>query len=242
MNILIVDDEESARKNLRMKLQPFAELIARITEADSVRQALTELKDQEFDLIFLDIQMPDGTGFDLLEQMGENTALVAFTTAFDEFALKAFEFAAIGYLLKPVDPEKLAMVMQHAGQMKRNRSNQYRLLVESYREKKVRKLVIPNAEGFLITDISDILYVKSDVNYSIFHFRDEQRPLVSSKTLKEYTHILEPEGFFRVHQSFLINLSYAREFKKNYNEVVLSDGTHVPVARQKKSAFQALFS
>lgn len=242
MRILIVDDESSARKLLVNKLQPHIAKISRITEADNVRNALEAIANDEFDLIFLDIQMPDGTGFDLLANIPDHQALVAFTTAHDEFALKAFEFAAIGYLLKPIDQAKLDHVFELAGQVKRNHQNQYKLLVESYREKKVRKLVIPNAEGFLISEISDILYVKSDINYSIFYFKDQAQSLVSAKTLKEYTAILESEGFFRVHQSYLINLSYAREFKKNINEVILSDGTRIPVARQKKASFQAVFS
>ncbi|MBL7811354.1 MAG: response regulator transcription factor [Bacteroidetes bacterium] len=242
MKILLVDDEESARKSMRNKLARYNGQVRSIDEADGVQSALLQINNQDYDLIFLDIQMPDGTGFDLLEKMGDHTSMVAFTTAYDDFALKAFEFAAIGYLLKPVDTDKLDMVMQHAGQLRSNRSSQYKLLVDSYREKKIRKLVIPNSEGFLITELSDILFIQSDVNYSVFHFVQSPKTLVSSKTLKEYTQILEPEGFFRVHQSYLINLSYAREYKKNYSEVVLTDGTHVPVARQKKMAFQALFA
>lgn len=242
MRVLIVDDESSARKLLINKLQKHNGLIGTIREAENVRNALEVLAEDEFDLIFLDIQMPDGTGFDLLEKMKDHSPLVAFTTAHDEFALKAFESAAIGYLLKPVDQEKLDAVVELAGQVKKNHTRQYKLLVESYREKKVRKLVIPNSEGFLITEISEILYVKSDVNYSVFYFKDQPNSLVSAKTLKEYAGILESEGFFRVHQSYLINLAYAREFKKNLNEVILTDGTHIPVARQKKASFQSVFS
>lgn len=241
MKILIVDDESSARVMLERKLAQYNNIINGIQHADGVKSALRTLEEDDFDLIFLDIQMPDGTGFDLLEKMQDKQALVAFTTAHDEFALKAFEFAAIGYLLKPVDSEKLDVVMQMACQMKQNRKNQYKLLVESYKEKKIRKLVVPNSEGFLITEISDIMYIKSDINYSEFYFTDNKPKLISSKTLKEYSQILEDEGFFRIHQSFLINLSFAREYKKAYNEVVLTDGTHLPVARQKKALFQAVF-
>ncbi len=241
MRILIVDDESSARSILERKLASYEGIISKIDQADGVKNALQALSDAEYDLIFLDIQMPDGTGFDLLEQMKDHQALVAFTTAHDEFALKAFQFAAIGYLLKPIDAEKLDAVMQMAAQVKQNRNTQYKLLVESYREKKVRKLVIPNSEGFLIAEIGDIIYVKSDINYSVFYFRDSKQTVTSSKTLKEYSSILESEGFFRIHQSYLINLSYAREYKKAFNEVVLSDGTKLPVARQKKAMFQAVF-
>lgn len=241
MRILIVDDESSARVMLERKLDIYSGIIENIKHADSVKSALQVLSENEFDLIFLDIKMPDGTGFDLLEQMEERQVVVAFTTAHDEFALKAFEFAAIGYLLKPVDSVKLENVMQMARQMKQNRNPQYKLLVESYKEKKIRKLVIPNAEGFLIAEIGDIMYVKSDVNYSEFYFRDNKRKLISSKTLKEYSQILESEGFFRIHQSYLINMTYAREYKKAYNEVVLTDGTQLPVARQKKALFLSYF-
>lgn len=241
MNILIVDDEESARINLRNKLASFAQQIINIDEANGVQSALNRFQKNEYDLIFLDIQMPDGTGFDFLEQSGNNHSLVAFTTAHNDFALKAFEFAAIGYLLKPIDNEKLAQVMRHASQLKKNYSSQYKLLVESYKTKQIRKLVIPNHEGFLISEISDVLYVKSDGNYSEFYFKNEDKSIISSKTLKEYSSILEPEGFFRVHQSYLINLGFAKEYKKNYNEVILIDGTRIPVARQKRSIFQSIF-
>ena len=123
MKILIVDDESSARVMLERKLAQYNNIINGIQHADGVKSALRTLEEDDFDLIFLDIQMPDGTGFDLLEKMQDKQALVAFTTAHDEFALKAFEFAAIGYLLKPVDSEKLDVVMQMACQMKQNRKN-----------------------------------------------------------------------------------------------------------------------
>jgi len=242
MKVLLVDDEESARKNMRNKLEPYGAQILSIDEADGVQSGLSKVKTTDYDLIFLDIQMPDGTGFDFLEQLGEHNALIAFTTAYNDFALKAFDFAAIGYLLKPIDPFKLASVMEHAGQLKKNRNSQYKLLVESYKSKQIRKLAIPNQEGFLIAETGDILYLKSDGNYTIFYFRNSDKSVMSSKTLKEYSAILEPEGFFRVHQSYLINLSYAKEYKKNYNEVILTDGTKIPVARQKRSSFQAIFT
>lgn len=241
MKILLVDDENSARDNLERKLGLYLHNIERLDHADGVQSALEKLQNQTYDLMFLDIRMPDGSGFDLLSAMPELETLVVFCTAYDEFAVKAFEFAAMGYLLKPVDETQLQIVMKRAEEKLVTSSGQYKLLLESYREKKVRKLVIPNASGFLISEISDVLYIQSDGNYSEFHFDSEKSKIVSSKTLKEYQNILQQEGFFRIHQSYLINLTHVKEYRRAYSEVVMSNGVALPVARQKRTAFQEAF-
>lgn len=241
MKVLLVDDEHSARENLERKLRLYMRSIEKLDHADGVQNALEKLQNQTYDLMFLDIRMPDGSGFDLLSAIPELETLVVFCTAYDEFAVKAFEFAAMGYLLKPVDEAQLQLVIKRAEEKLLTSSGQYKLLLESYREKKVRKLVIPNASGFLISEISDVVYIHSDGNYSEFHFESEKAKIVSSKTLKEYQNILQQEGFFRIHQSYLINLTHVKEYRRSYNEVVMSNGAALPVARQKRAAFQEAF-
>ncbi|MCC7298311.1 MAG: response regulator transcription factor [Bacteroidia bacterium] len=241
MKILLVDDEHNAREFLEKKLAPFKSKIESIAHADGVQDAIKKLTEQEFDLMFLDIRMPDGTGFDLLAALPDMETMVVFCTAFDEFAVKAFEFAAMGYLLKPVDEEQLELVMHRVEEKFQSAPGQYKLLVESYRERKVRKIVIPNASGFLISEIGDVVYVKSDGNYSEFHFNNGEPTIVSSKTLKEYQNILSGEGFFRIHQTYLINLAHVKEYKRTYSEVVMLGGATLPVARQKRTSFQEVF-
>jgi two-component system LytT family response regulator len=241
MRILLVDDEADARNLLRQTLMEMRGDQLHIEEATGVAHAREMLNVSEFDLMFLDIRMPDGTGFDLLSSLSNTEMMVAFCTAYDEFAVKAFEFAAIGYLLKPIDKQQIEIVLNRAELQKQGSAGQYKLLVESYREKKVRKIAIPNASGFVISEIGDIVYVKSDGNYSEFHFNSGEPVLVSSKTLKEYQSILTGEGFFRIHQSYLINLAHVKEYRRTYSEVVMQDGSALPVARQKRTAFQEAF-
>lgn len=241
MKVLIVDDEADARQNLERKLGIYTGRVSKIDHAAGVSEGLTMLQEHEYDLLFLDIRMPDGTGFDLLGKLPELSSMVVFCTAYDEFAIKAFEFAAMGYLMKPIDEKQLDIVMNRAEEKYQTISGQYKLLVESYREKKVRKIVIPNSAGFQISEISDILYLQSDGNYSVFHFVGQEPKLVSSKTLKEYEGILNLEGFFRIHQSYLINLTHVRKYNRTYNEAIMTDGTALPVARQKRSSFQNAF-
>lgn len=241
MRILVVDDEADARKLLMQKLHELRGASVSIYEASGVEDARQKLAEFDFDLLLLDIRMPDGTGFDLLAGLDSANTMVAFCTAYDEFALKAFDFAAIGYLLKPLDVAQIEQVLKRAEEKIQGTTGQYRLLVESYREKKIRKIVIPNSSGFLISEIGHILYIKSDGNYSEFHFMNGEPDIVSSKTLKEYQNILIGEGFFRIHQSFLINLAHVKEYRRTYSEVIMENGIALPVARQKRTEFQETF-
>ncbi|MCC6817992.1 MAG: response regulator transcription factor [Bacteroidia bacterium] len=242
MKVIIVDDEIKARQVLKKVLaMHFGNRIEIVGEANGVESAIALISNTKFDLLFLDIKMPDGSGFDVLSQVDSEIFETIFTTAHDEYAIKAFQFAAVGYLLKPIDIEQLLKVTNKVMESRNTKQNHIKVLIENLRPNGHKKLVIPNNEGFHIADIDEILYLEGDINYTKFHFIDETRMQVSSKTLKDFQFFLEGEGFFRIHKSFLINLKHIKDYKRLIGSVVMNTGKELPLSRHRKQDFQTLF-
>jgi two-component system, LytTR family, response regulator len=233
---IIIDDIEQARITLKKDLQVYAPDVQVIGEANGVVEGAKLLKSTEPDVLFLDIQMQDGSGFDLLDILKEINFRIIFITASDAHAIKAFRYAAIDYLLKPVDPDELVTAIKKLREEKVNESEKYKLLNDSLKNnnKAHEKLALHTQDKIHIVNISDILRCESSINYTEFHFVNAKKLLVT-KTLKEFEDLLSDQGFYRVHQSHLINTKYIKEFvKTDGGYLIMNDGSNVPVSTRKR--------
>ena len=191
LTAIIIDDIEDARKILKIDLADVAPNIKVIGEADSVMSGVKLLAKQKPDILFLDIQMPDGDGFDLLEMLPEKPFKTIFTTASDEHALKAFRFSAVDYLLKPINPEDLLEAIKKARTSK-DSPQSLELLQENIGKKmdKMERIILNTQEKMHVVRLRDIVRLESDVNYTNFYLSNGQRVMVT-RTLKEYDEIME---------------------------------------------------
>ncbi len=243
LNTIIVDDEEFARSSLYFLLQENCPNVNICGIAKSVTEARGLLQNHDIDLIFLDIAMPGENGFSLIPQAQEANATVIFTTAYDQYALKAIKANAIDYLLKPIDIEELVEAVKKATKYQQlsnapDRNSNLKNLETDLKEKKnVTKLTLPNGQGYRLVDIEDIIHIEADSNYSIFHLKNGEKITVS-KVLKDYEEILPEERFVRIHKSSIVNLRYVNEYN-NKNGLVLSltNGESIIVSRRRASDF-----
>lgn len=234
--ILIVDDESDARSTLRIFLEFSPQIKVEIAEADSVINALKKIKSFKPDIVLLDILLQDDSGFDLLDLEDDLNFAVIFTTAYDEFAIKAFKYNAVDYLLKPINPVELEGAIQKA--VFQRSSPEYPNLLKGLKatvqERTLEKIALPNGTGVHFITLDDILYLKADGNYTEVFLRNSNKILVT-KLIKEFEDILKSEGFIRTHKSYIVNIKYAKEYcKKLANCLVLEGDISVPVARRKK--------
>lgn len=237
----IVDDVAQARETLKEDLATYCPNVEVIGEGDGVVTGSKLLKKIKPNIVFLDIQLQDGSGFDILEIVGDLTAQVIFTTASDAFAIKAFKFSAVDYLLKPVDPDELMEAVKKASEINFSQQKNYDLLLNTVKEKSLpQRLALHTLEKIHVTEISDIVRCESSGNYTTFFFNSGQKLLVT-KTLKEFDQLLSEHQFARVHQSHLINTHQIKEFVKlDGGYLVMRDGTKVPVSMRKKSVVMKL--
>ncbi|MCB0484021.1 MAG: response regulator transcription factor [Flavobacteriales bacterium] len=242
--VIIVDDEEGARESLTNLLEQYVPDIRIVAKAENIISAFEKIKKYTPDVVFLDIQMPFGSGFDLLERMGEQINFdIIFVTAFDQYALKAIKYSALDYLLKPVDIDELKNCIKKHRENKMSTTHEgVKNLIDNIAnpEGKDKKLAIPDNSGLAFVRLTDIIKCDSDGNYTIFYLTDG-RKLMASKTLGDYEHLLEGEGFFRVHRGHLVNLTHIKKYLKGEGGFALmSDGSKVEVARRKKALFLSL--
>lgn len=244
MRIIIIDDEDRARKSIADILRLSNSHREVVAEAYDVKSGLEAINNHNPDLVLLDINMPDGTGFDLLKKIDHIDFKIIFITAYEEFAIQAFEFSAVDYLLKPVDPAKLIEALGKAQQLVDQEKISLKLnalfanLDNNTAENK--KLVLKTAENIYLVNTSDILRCESDGGYTRFFMMDGKKIMVS-KNMKDYEELLNGLGFYRIHQSHLINLKYIDHYSKTEGgAVVMKDNSTLPVARRKKESFLKL--
>lgn len=236
LKAVIIDDSIEARKALVSEIEDCCPEIELIGQAEGVVSGAKLIRSMNPDLVFLDIQMNDGTGFDLLELIGSINFKVIFTTASDEYAVKAFKYSAVDYLLKPIDPDELVSAVKKAE--RGNQKENLNLLMENakHSNKPVRKLALNTLDKLHIVNISDIVRCESDVNYTQFFFSNGNKLLVT-KTLKDFEDLLSEHQFIRVHQSHLVNVNFIKEFVKgDGGYLVMTDKTSVPVSTRKRIA------
>lgn len=236
MRTVIIDDEAKARLSTRRLLELYCPDVAILGEAMGVQSGIQLIEKQEPDLLFLDIKMKDGSGFQLLDHFDEINFQVVFVTAFDEFAIKAFHYNAIHYLQKPIIASEMVASVRKASQADSKPSAEtWRKLNNDINTRKLDKLALPSHTGFHMVAPHEILRCRADNYYTEFHLNDG-RKLIVSKTLKFYEAILQEKGFVRVHQSHLINLDRVVEYRKHHGGmVVLMGGEEIPVSGSKKA-------
>ncbi len=237
---LVIDDERRSRETLTGMLAKYCvDHVEVLGEADGMQTGLEAIRRLQPEVVFLDIQMPDGSGFKLLESLEEINFEVIFTTAFDQFAIKAIRYSALDYLLKPIVPAELKNSVEKVRQKKSDGTlnKHIRVLLENIKEPAAstsKRIVLSTAEGMHIIDIKDIIRCESDDYYTRF-FLVDRKPILVSKTLKEHEELLSEFGFIRPHKSHLVNVRFAKSFiRADGGYILLQDGTTVPVSRRKR--------
>lgn len=237
---VIIDDEKKARIALVGLLERYCPNVIISGEAEGVQDGIRKIKSTEPDVIFLDIQMKDGSGFRLLESFDEVNFEIIFTTAFDQYAIKAIKYSALDYLLKPIIPDELIEAVQKVEEKKiiknANINQNINVLLDNIKNKnnESKKIILSTAEKIHVIPVSDILRCESDNYYTNFFFTNGKKLLIS-KTLKENERMLAEHNFIRPHKSHLINVAYIKGYMKNDGGFILmSDNSKVPVSRRRK--------
>ncbi len=242
---VVVDDELNGRKNIVDSLARYCPDVDIIGEANSAISGVELVAKKRPDLVFLDIEMPGGNGFELLKLLSQRDFEVVFVTAYDKYGIQAIKFCAIDYLLKPLNYLDLIAAVNKVADRVSKKQDNIRLMqfVQNMeRQTKEKRIALPTMHNVEFVVVDTIIRCQSDNNYTEFYLSDGRKVMVC-KTLKEYEDILTDLGFFRPHQSHLINLNYLSAFIKNDGGALkMKDGTLVPVSRFKKNEVKSLFS
>ncbi len=238
INILIVDDEAAAGNILKILIEKHVPIECTIQYCNSAMQALEVLPIFKPSLIMLDIEMPKQSGFDFLNMATENNFDVIFTTAYDQYAIKAIRFSALDYLLKPIDKLDLQNAINRHVIKKQNQDQQLLVnnLITNLQQKDTKdfKLALSTNEGVFFYDPVDILYCEGENNYTRFTF-SKNKPMLVSKTLGEYEDLLAEHGFIRIHKSHLVNVKYVCKVDKE-GMVLMTDGKMLAISKRRKEA------
>ncbi len=246
INAILIDDDQNLREGMKKLLTLFAPNIKIIGEADSVASGIVAMDTLQPQVVFLDIQLNDGTGFDILEKVAEKnnaiTSNIVFITAHEQYAIKAFRFSALDFLLKPVDPEELQKVIKKIETVVERKTDfsHIDLLLENIRKNvdNFKRIALSTSDGIHLFDISDITRCESQDNYTKFFIKNH-KPILIAKTLKEYEELLAEHNFERIHQSHLINLKYLKSYiKSDGGYVVMADGSKLAIAQRKRERLQ----
>jgi two-component system, LytTR family, response regulator len=243
MHAVIIDDEAHIRDTLVNMLEMNCPEVRVVGQASGVVSGIAAIKEYQPELVFLDIQMKDGTGFDLLQALPAIDFKVIFVTAYDQFALQAFRFSTVDYLLKPVNPEQLKEAVARAGKLIHEDFNkQMKVLEENLKSvsTKNKKIILRTSESIHLLEVGNIICCDSDSSYTTVHTVEGEKIIVS-KTLKDYEEMLTDCGFYRVHKSYLINLVHIKRFdRQEGGYIVLTNGLKIPVASRKRDEMLGL--
>lgn len=235
MRALIIEDEAQAISALKSELKLHCPDVEIIGEAKSITDGIEKIKSLNPELIFLDIQLSDGLGFDILELYKDHNFKVIFTTAYSQYAIKAVKFSALDYLLKPIDSEELVFAVEKA---LKNSKNEDSIKIQNFIQNKNetrKKIALQTSEGFSIFEIDTIIRCSAESNYTCAYFANGKK-ILFSKTLKDFEDLLCTSGFERIHHSHIINLNHLVNFiNKDGGYVVLSDKSTLPVSQRKKT-------
>ncbi len=241
---VIVDDELRARETIGQILTSYCPTVKIIGEADGVESGFNQITIKKPDVVFLDIQMDDGTGFDLLKKFATINFKFVIVTAFQDFAIRAFKFSAIDYLLKPIDPAELVHAVnklketQHIEEINQN----FKTFIENSQspEGNPQKIILRSTDSVDVVDVMKIVRCESQSNYTIFYLTGGTKIMVS-RTLKEYDDLLSSSGFLRVHQSHLVNIHFIKSYKRfPESQIVLTDNSKLPVAVRKRELVEQM--
>ena len=236
LKAVIIEDEPNGRVNLRNLLALNSPNVKVVAEAGTVKEGLALLKvaDQQPDIVFLDINLPDGLVFKLLDQLSEIRFEIIFVTAYEKYAMKACNYSCIGYVTKPIDPDVL---MDAVGRVKKENvdtiDERYKIFKDQYfNPNPFHKICIPSHDKIYMIEIKDIMFMKGEDNLTQFVLNDG-RKFWCSKTLGNYEYF-EEYNFFRIHKNCIVNLNYIQEYVRGEGYVVMADKAHLEVARRKK--------
>ncbi|MBW7869312.1 MAG: response regulator transcription factor [Brumimicrobium sp.] len=237
--VVIIDDELATRKLIANMLKNSDAPIEVVGEAGNIESGLILIKEEQPHIVLLDIQMPDGSGFDLLKKIKERNFEVIFITAHEEYAIRAIKFSALDYILKPIEEKELLHGITNALEViefKMDTSEHYNTLLNNIKNEN-KKLVIRTKTSVYVIDIKDIVYCQSDRNYTFFYLMDGKK-ILTSRLLKDYEDILVQSNFIRCHRSYIINLNHLDRYdRRDGGIVVMKDGSEIPISRSIKDKF-----
>jgi two-component system, LytTR family, response regulator len=234
----IIDDEAKSIATLQGLIEEYCDGIKVVSTANSVAAGIDAVQKSAPDIVFLDIEMTDGDGFEVLKALPEKKFEVVFTTAYHDYALRAFEFSALHYLLKPVDPDELNKAVYRYGKLHNhvNQAIQYDILHKGL-SNEFRRIALPSLQGITFIDLDDIVRCEAADSYTIFYLRDKSRITVS-KSLNKYEKLLDGSFFCRIHDKHLINLKFVSKYVRGKGgNVVLTNGFSVDVSVRRKEEF-----
>lgn len=237
--VLIIDDESRTRSLLFTLLSRLDTPLQIHQDGESVASGVKAINEINPDILLLDIQLPDGTGFDILEQIGERDFCVIFITAHEEYAINAIKCSALDYILKPIDKNELSRAIDRAVKMLEDPKDQepkYEALISNVSQDR-KKIVLRTFESLYIVEIDSIVRCQSENNYTVFYL-DDGRQIVTSKTMKEYEEALSYNFFMRCHRSHIINFNYVNRFDKNDGgKIILKNNDEIPLSRKFREPF-----
>lgn len=233
LRVVIVDDEPDAVKLLQMQVEQHCSQVTVVGSFTSSTAALKGIKELQPHLLFLDVEMPVLNGFELLEQLYPQTFSIVFVTAYNQFALKAFKFNALDFIVKPVDTQELIQAIARAERQVKPTTDQLTELRKSLRGEPITKIAIPGQSGVTFINLNDIVYAEASNNYSKIIVTDGRNFLIS-KTLKDVQEVLEEEHFLRVHRQYIINLNHVKQLNRNEGLLTMDNGEAIPIARAQK--------
>lgn len=246
LKTVIVDDEQDAVEFINSIIGEYCSDLEVVGKANNVVQGVSVINEKKPDLVFLDVEMPNGTGFDLLSQFPEKDFEVVFITAFNHYAIKAIKFSAVDYILKPINInefiEAVGRVIKKRSERRSSGNENLRILMENLRSATPSRLAIPTSDGMEYLNPKEIIRIEADRSYSWF-FINGNRKILVSKHLKEFQELLTDRYFFRPHNSHLINLKFVRKYiRKEGGYIEMTDSSVIPVSRNRKDLFLAIMA
>ena len=246
LRTLVIDDEPNARQVVKNIVELYCHDTEVVGEAVNVTDGIKKINELKPDLVLLDIRMPDGTGFDLLKKVKNLNFHFIFITAYEQYAIQAIKQSALDYILKPINTNELVSALEkvHLTTLKES-DQQSKLNVFTYNlgnDSDNKRLVLNTQDSIYMVHISDIISCKADKNYTEVNIQNKQK-LVISKTLKDFEKMLAGCGFFRTHQSYLVNIKYISHYEKGLGgTIIMEDSSRIPVSSRKKDAFLQLMT
>ncbi len=240
LRAIIVEDEKLSREILRNYVAKYCPNVELLGEASNINEAYELIQQHELDLVFLDVEMPFGNAFDLLEKIEDRTFETVFVTAYDHYAIEALNSHASYYLLKPISIDELIKAVNHVMEIKGRENELQNKVLTPKVQSTTGKITIPLQDGFEVIDVKDILFCKADDNYTEIHLKEAKK--LVSKTLKYFETSLSEYGFARIHKSYLVNVNAVVKYKKGKGgSVVVSNGKELLVSSSKKGTLLSYF-
>lgn len=242
LKAIIIDDEEGARITLSSLIKEYAPDVEVIAQCSNVPDGVLAINKNNPDIVFLDIEMPEYNGFELLDFFKEIHFEIIFVTAYSQYAIKAFEVSAVDYLLKPVEIESLKNAVEKA-KLKRSQANimqRLDLMKNTYKGEEVKKIALPMSDGLLFVDVNEIIFFEADRAYTHVFLKNGSKITVS-KAMRVFEDVLNNRPFFfRPHRSYLINLNYMKKYNKGESLIIMDNNVNVSVSRERKQDFEML--